>query len=55
MEWINSWVAAVLSVEGGNCSGWTRGTRRISRVRYAACKITTKSARRPKELDVFEV
>ena len=28
--------------------------RRISRVRYAACKLAAKSARRPKELDGFE-
>ena len=28
--------------------------RCISRVRYAACKLATKSARRPKELDGFE-
>ena len=55
IERINNWVAAVLSVEGGSCSGWTRGTRRISRVRYAASRFATKSARRPKELDVSEV
>ena len=51
----NNWVPAVLSVEGGNCKGWTRGTRRISNVRYTACKLATKSARKPKELDEFEV
>ena len=54
MERINNWVAAVLSAEGGNCKGRTHGTRRIC-VRYAACKLAAKSARRPKELDEFEV
>ena len=54
IERVYNWVAAVLSVEGGDCSGLTRETQRISRVRYASCKFATKSARRPKELDVLE-
>ena len=33
MERIKRWVAALRSAEGGNCSGRTRRTRRISRVR----------------------
>ena len=45
------------SIYGGRekCRDWTRGTRRISKVRYAVCKLATKSARRPKGLDESEV
>ena len=55
MERMNNWVAAVLSAEGGNCIGLIRGTRRMSRVRYAACMFATKSALGPKGLEVLDV
>ena len=37
MECTRSCVAAVLSVWEENCKGWTRGTRRVSSVRYSSC------------------